>query len=106
MKEVTIRLAAGLFLAAAFSSAEAIPRLFSESVTQQQEASVRIGMTVDEVLALLGPPASDVKYRAAPGPSWAYYIRGRLSNEYSFEVQFDAAERVVSAGERYIPTGG
>jgi outer membrane protein assembly factor BamE (lipoprotein component of BamABCDE complex) len=40
------------------SNAQAARKLSGVSVTKDQEAAVRIGMTADEVLAVLGRPAS------------------------------------------------
>ena len=107
MKRAVIRTAACLLVACALATtAQAAIKLFGVSVTRDQEAAVRIGMTTQEVLALLGPPATRAHYRIAPGPSWSYQVSGLLPNTYSFDVQFGADGRVIGASERYSPAGG
>ena len=75
------------------------------SVTREQESRIRAGMTSAEVLAIAGPPAARFRFRVEPGPTWSYQVSGRLPNNYSFDVRFDDAGRVVSASERYTPAG-
>jgi hypothetical protein len=103
--KLMIRLAAAIAFASLALGAQSALRS-GISVTKQQEYSIRVGMTAEEVLAILGPPASRFSYRAEPGPSWSYTVTGLLPDNYSFEVQFGADGKVAYAHERYTPAGG
>ena len=71
-------------------------------VTTEQQDAVRIGMSRDEVRALLGRPAHNVKYRAEPGRTWTYGINAYTNPGQTnvFDVDFSADGLVLSKGKR------
>jgi outer membrane protein assembly factor BamE (lipoprotein component of BamABCDE complex) len=85
-------LAVGALVAAAAAQAAS-----GYVVTPQQEKSVRVGMTRDEVRATLGRPAHNMKYRTEPGRTWTYGVVG--SDTKVFEVDFTADNKVSSTHE-------
>jgi hypothetical protein len=68
-------------------------------VSSSEERAVMAGMSSQEVAALLGRPASSIKYRASAGPTWTYDA-GAIPGTRVFDVDFDASYHVVSAEER------
>ena len=66
-------------------------------VTPQQEKSIRVGMTRDEVRATLGRPAHNLKYRNEPGRTWTYGVVG--SDTKVFNIDFTADGKVDSTHE-------
>ncbi len=85
-------LAVGALIAAAAAQAAT-----GYVVTPQQEKSIRVGMTRDEVRAALGRPAHNLKYRNEPGRTWTYGVAG--SDTKVFEIDFSADNKVNSTHE-------
>lgn len=73
-------------------------------VTATQEKMITVGMTRSEVMTALGRPAHNLKYRAEPGRTWTYGVRGGpdtgAGEEKVFDVDFGADGKVMSTGER------
>ena len=90
-------LLAGLVL----SSAEAQARN-GFTVSTSEENAVAIGMSASEVQQLLGRPARAVRYRNAPGPTWAYTVVGALFGKTEFIIEFGPDEKVISKSEMVI----
>ena len=74
------------------------------SITRTQGAAIRLGMSATEVRQMLGRPADVFNFRSAPGASWTYRLVGAYGT-IDFDVDFDAAGRVISARERAVPHG-
>ncbi len=73
------------------------------SVTPSQESLVSPNMTTAQVQQALGHPERQIHYRNEPGPTFTYEVVG--SQNMLFDVDFDAAGRVVSMGERMDDLG-
>jgi outer membrane protein assembly factor BamE (lipoprotein component of BamABCDE complex) len=86
-------LAAALLLAAAVAQAAT-----GFTVTAAQEKQIKPGMSRDAVRAALGRPAHNVKYRAEPGRTWTYGVKGKT--DMVFDIDFDASGQVLSTSER------
>jgi outer membrane protein assembly factor BamE (lipoprotein component of BamABCDE complex) len=71
-----------------------------------RENAITIGMTQDEVLAKLGPPAMRARYGAGRGPIWSYPVSGAIPGTRAFYVEFDPENRVASTQESSSPAGG
>jgi outer membrane protein assembly factor BamE (lipoprotein component of BamABCDE complex) len=67
-------------------------------VSAAQQTKIKAGMTRDEVRAVLGRPAHNVKYKAEPGRTWTYGIQG--SEDKVFDVDFSAAGVVMTTSQR------
>jgi hypothetical protein len=95
-------LAAGLaFGAAAAQAASGV------TVTESQEAAVKVGMTATEVQEILGRPAHVVSYFSAPGPTWTYQVFGAAPfGMTEFDVGFGSDGKVVTVGTRILGAGG
>lgn len=68
------------------------------SVTRHQEALVAPGMSRSDVLAALGHPVSHMHFGNEPGPTYTYRIVA--DGDHVFDVDFDAAGKVLSTSER------
>lgn len=68
------------------------------TVTPQQEKSVRVGMSRDEVRQAIGRPAHNLKYRNEPGRTWTYGVVG--SENKVFDIDFSPEGKVMSTSER------
>lgn len=89
-------LAAGLLLGAVAAQAAG-----GYIVTPGQESMISLGMTTAEVRHALGHPDQSIHYRNEPGRTFTYQTTSPLS--MVFDVDFDAAGRVISMGERMDP---
>lgn len=89
-------------VALALCSAALVQAATGYTVTADQQAAVKVGMSRDEVRALLGRPAHNLKYRSEPGRSWTYGVIGlTLSGEHAvFDIEFSADGRVLSTDRR------
>jgi len=76
------------------------------TITQSEEASVKVGMSMADVERVLGRPAHVVSYRTAPGPTWTYNVVGAPFGTTEFEVSFGADGKVVWANERILGSTG
>ena len=72
------------------------------TITRDQEALVKAGMTQDQVRQALGPPARNVKFAKSPGPTWIYNLAGALDPVIYFDVDFGYDGRVLTARERVL----
>ncbi len=90
-----LRFAAGGALLLATALAQAATGYI---VTPQQEKSVRVGMSRDEVRKVLGRPAHNLKYRSEPGRTWTYGVSG--SDNKVFDVDFTPEGKVAGTAER------
>lgn len=72
------------------------------TITRDQEALVKSGMTQDQVQQALGPPARNVKFAKSPGPTWIYNLAGALDPVIYFDVDFGYDGRVLTARERVL----
>ncbi len=100
----TTRLLFAFGLAFGAAAAEAASGI---SVTESQEAAVKVGMSTTEVEQILGRPAHIVSYRNAPGPTWTYHVFG--ANPFGmtdFDVSFGADGKVLWASERVLGGAG
>ena len=72
------------------------------SVTSSQEASIKVGMTAEQVRAVLGRPAHSLKFRNEPGRTWIYdVIEMDIKNTHTvFYVDFGGDKKVLSTSER------
>jgi outer membrane protein assembly factor BamE (lipoprotein component of BamABCDE complex) len=72
------------------------------SVTPEQEATVKIGMTTAEVRAAIGRPAHSLKFRKTPGGTWIYDVNeiNIPATHTVFYVDFGTDLRVTSTSER------
>lgn len=74
------------------------------TVTVSQQKMITVGMSRSEVMTALGRPAHNLKYRAEPGRTWTYGVRGApdtgAGEEKVFDVDFSADGKVLSSGER------
>ena len=72
------------------------------SVTPEQEATVKIGMTAAEVRAAIGRPAHSLKFRKSPGGTWIYDVNeiNIPATHTVFYVDFGPDLRVASTSER------
>lgn len=69
------------------------------NVVSAQEPLVKVGMTQQQVLDLLGTPTRNMHYRNQPGPTFTYRVLGSLPRML-FDVDFDAQGKVASTSER------
>lgn len=73
-------------------------------VNRDQEAQIKVGMSRQQVMQLLGRPAHNLKYRNEPGRTWTYGVLGATSNSTSdqlvFDVDFAADGTVAEKAER------
>ena len=90
-------LGAGLLLGMALAHAAG-----GFSITRDQEALVKSGMTAEQVRQALGPPARNIKFAKLPGPTWTYNIAGALDPVIYFDVDFGYDGRVLTARERVL----
>jgi len=61
---------------------------------------ITVGQTRAEVLAAIGRPAHNVKYRNEPGRTWTYGVLGvTVQDNTVFDVDFGADGKVVSTSE-------
>lgn len=67
-------------------------------VTPQQEKSIRVGMSRDEVRKAIGRPAHNLKYRNEPGRTWTCGVPG--SDNKVFDVDFTSDGKVAATAER------
>jgi outer membrane protein assembly factor BamE (lipoprotein component of BamABCDE complex) len=67
-------------------------------VSAAQQTQIKAGMSREQVRAVLGRPAHNVKYRAEPGRTWTYGIQG--SEDKVFDIDFSAAGAVLSTSQR------
>ena len=74
------------------------------TINRADEAKIKVGMDKEEVSQLLGRPAHNVKYRNQPGRAWTYgvlNVDNDLEDTHTeFDIEFDAAGKVVKLGER------
>ena len=103
---VDLRATRWLFAAAIAFGAAAAEAASGVSITQSDEASVKVGMTTADVEQVLGRPARVVNYRTAPGPTWTYHVIAAPFGMTDFEVSFGADGKVVWANERIIGSVG
>ncbi len=96
-----LRLTGWLLAGHALSSAEAQAGNGITVSTSEQNA-IAIGMIASEVRQLLGRPASAVRYRNAPGPTWTYKVLAAPFGRTDFYIEFGPDERVISKGEMVI----
>lgn len=90
--------AAGLVMGAA--AAQAVSGF---EVTQQQEAMVSPGMSMEQVRQVLGPPERFVHYRNEPGPTYTYRV---INQEATlFDVDFGPDGLVKTKNERMDSSG-
>ncbi len=67
---------------------------FAAKITEAQQAKVKIGMTEQDVVQLLGPPVEVNRVRYAPGKTLVYEI-GDEGSVRHFELDFDVDGKVV-----------
>jgi hypothetical protein len=70
------------------------------NVDRAQENRVTVGMTSDQVMALLGHPTRNMKYRNQPGATYTYRVLGQEFPPMLFDVDFDADGKVSNKSER------
>ena len=58
-------------------------------VNRDQEAQVKVGMSRQDVMKLLGRPAHNLKYRNEPGRTWTYGVIGAATSSSSEQLVFD-----------------
>lgn len=85
-------------IAIALCGAAAVQAASGFTVTKKQKATIKVGMTRDEVRSALGRPAHNVKYRNEPGRTWTYGVPE--TNDMVFDVDFSADGRVLSTSQR------
>ncbi len=72
------------------------------TIQRSQETLVRPGMTTQEVLQALGPPARNMQFGARKGPTWTYNVSGPAEPTVYFDVDFGADDKVMSVSERVL----
>ncbi len=73
-------------------------------VTQQQQAMVSPGMSMEQVHQVLGQPGRTTHYPNEPGPTYTYQVLGQP--EHLFDVDFGTDGLVKSSNERMDLSGG
>lgn len=71
-------------------------------ITQNQESSVKTGMSTADVEQALGRPARVVNYPNTPGPTWIYHVEGATFGRTDFDVSFGGDGRVLNASEQIL----
>lgn len=87
-----------LLVATLLAGAAAAQAAGGYTITPSQESLISPNMTIDQVRQALGRPERLMHYRNEPGPTFTYHVLGAQS--MLFDVDFDAAGRVISMGER------
>ncbi|MDO9438858.1 hypothetical protein [Hydrogenophaga sp.] len=92
-----------VLIAGLLAGAAAAQAAVGYAVTPFQETQVAPNMTTAQVRQVLGQPERQIHYRNEPGPTFTYEVAG--SQGMLFDVDFDAAGRVISMGERMDDLG-
>lgn len=103
---IKLRNARWLFAAGLAFGAAAAQAASGVTITENQETSVKGGMSATEVEQVLGRPAHIVGYRNAPGPTWTYHVVGAPFGMTDFDVSFGADGKVLWASERILGSSG
>jgi outer membrane protein assembly factor BamE (lipoprotein component of BamABCDE complex) len=66
-------------------------------VDAKQQATIKEGMSKDQVRTELGRPAHNLKYRTEPGRTWTYGVVGTRNKV--FEIDFSSDGKVLTTGQ-------
>jgi len=70
------------------------------TILRSQEAQIQPGMTMGQVVQMLGRPAENSKYMGAPGATLSYGVVN--SDMTMFDVAFGSDGKVIGKSERAV----